>query len=288
MARGLRFFSGFDQLGASWRGFVRVPWRAVTMVMGVLNVTPDSFFDGGRWFDQEAAVRRGHEMIAEGADVVDVGGESTRPGAGPVDEAEERRRVLTVVAALAPHVRVSIDTRKAGVAEAAVAAGATLINDVSATLWPVAAAYGVGWVAMHMQGEPSTMQAAPRYRDVVAEVRAFLAGAAATAARAGVEEIWVDPGIGFGKTMAHNLQLLRHLEEVAPAGRPVLVGTSRKSFLGRLAAGADQPPAPSDQRLAGSVAAAVWCMVHGAAMVRVHDVAATVQAARLVANTMAA
>lgn len=256
--------------------------------MGVLNVTPDSFYDGGRWFDQEAAVRRGQEMIAEGADVIDVGGESTRPGAAPVDDAEERRRVLPVVAALAPHIRVSIDTRKPGVAEAAVAAGATLINDVSATLAPVAATCGVGWVAMHMQGEPATMQLSPRYTDVVGEVRQFLGDAAARAAQAGVEEIWLDPGIGFGKTMAHNLQLLRHLDELADTGWPVLVGTSRKSFLGRLAAGPGLPPAPVDQRLAGSLAAAVWCMVHRAAMVRVHDVAATVQAARLVGHTVAA
>src|SRR5205085_8804963 len=142
--------------------------RAVRpLVMGVLNVTPDSFSDGGRWFEPEAAVAHGLEMVAQGADVVDVGGESTRPGAEPVEEAEERRRVVGVVAALAPHVRVSIDTRKAGVARAAVEAGATLVNDVSATLWPVAAECGVGWVAMHMRGEPQTMQAAPHYDDVV-------------------------------------------------------------------------------------------------------------------------
>ena len=251
--------------------------------MGVLNVTPDSFSDGGRWFDDAAAVARGLEMVAEGADIIDVGGESTRPGAQPVDEAEERRRILPVVAALAPKVRVSVDTRKAGVAGAAIASGATLINDVSASLWPVAAAAGkaVGWVAMHMLGEPGTMQIAPRYDDLVGEVADFLTRRAGVAEAAGVEEIWVDPGIGFGKTMAHNLQLLRHLDRLVALGRPVVVGTSRKSFLGRLAAGPDQPPAPVEQRLAGSIASAVFAMAQGAAMVRVHDVAETVQAVRL-------
>jgi dihydropteroate synthase len=254
----------------------------VTLVMGVLNVTPDSFSDGGRWFDHQAAIARGMEMVAQGVDVVDVGGESTRPGAAPVDEAEERRRVLPVVEALAPHVRVAIDTRKSGVAEAAVAAGATLVNDISASLWPVAAEAGVGWVAMHMRGQPATMQIAPRYDHVVAEVHEFLAAVVDEAATGGVEEIWVDPGIGFGKNMEHNLQLLRHLDRLGTIGRPVLVGTSRKTFLGRLAAGPGQPPAPIEQRLAGSLASAVWCMVHGASMVRAHDVAETVQAARLV------
>jgi dihydropteroate synthase len=256
--------------------------------MGVLNVTPDSFFDGGRWFDHDAAVARGLEMVAQGADVVDVGGESTRPGAAPVDEAEECRRILPVVAALAPAVRVSVDTRKAVVADAAVSAGATLINDVSASLWPVAAAGGVGWVAMHMLGEPGTMQIEPHYDDVVGEVCHYLAARVEQAAEAGVVEIWVDPGIGFGKTMAHNLQLLRNLDRLAAIGRPMLVGTSRKSFLGRLASGPGQVPAPVDQRLAGSLASAVWAMAHGAAMVRVHDVAETVQAVRLMSETAAA
>jgi dihydropteroate synthase len=250
--------------------------------MGVLNVTPDSFSDGGRWFDHAAAVARGLEMVAQGADVIDVGGESTRPGAHPVSEAEERRRVLPVVAALAPRVRVSVDTRKASVAEAAISAGATLVNDVSATLWPVAAEAGVGWVAMHMLGDPGTMQVAPHYDDVVAEVSRFLAARVEAAAAGGVEEIWIDPGIGFGKTTAHNLQLLRHVDRLVALGSPVVVGTSRKSFLGRLAAGPGEPPAPVEERLAGSLASAVWAMTRGVAMVRVHDVAETVQAARLV------
>jgi dihydropteroate synthase len=253
----------------------------VTKVMGVLNVTPDSFSDGGRWFDHSAAVARGLEMIAQGADVVDVGGESTRPGAGPVSEAEERRRVLPVVASLAGAVRVSVDTRKVAVAEAAIEAGATLVNDVSSTLWPVAAGAGVGWIAMHMLGEPRTMQDAPRYDDVVAEVCDFLSERVRAAEAGGVEEIWVDPGIGFGKTMNHNLKLLHSLDRLVALGRPVLVATSRKTFLGRLAAGSGEPPAPIDQRLAGSLATAVWAVARGAAMVRVHDVAETVQAVRL-------
>ena len=246
------------------------------LVMGVLNVTPDSFSDGGRFLDHEAAVAHGLSMVGEGADVVDVGGESTRPGAEPVDETEERRRVVPVVEALAPHVRVSIDTAKASVAEAAVEAGATLINDVGASLHRLAAAMGVGWVAMHMQGTPRTMQREPRYADVVAEVSSFLLERAAAATEAGVAEVWVDPGIGFGKTLDHNLSLLRHLPTLVGSGHPVLVGTSRKSFLGTLAHGA-----PVHDRLEGSLATAVYAVAHGARMVRVHDVAPTAQAVRL-------
>jgi dihydropteroate synthase len=255
------------------------------LVMGVLNVTPDSFSDGGRWFDPEAAVAHGLQLVAEGADIVDVGGESTRPGADPVDEVEERRRVVDVVAALAPHVRVSIDTRRAGVAEAAVEAGATLVNDVSASppLAGVAARRGVGWVAMHMQGEPQTMQADPHYEDVVAEVRAFLVDRAEAARAAGVAELWIDPGIGFGKTIEHNLALLRRLDALVTSGFPVVVGTSRKSFLGRLTGGA-----PVEDRLEASVATATWALAQGAAMVRVHDVAATVEAVRVLTGTGAA
>jgi dihydropteroate synthase len=250
--------------------------------MGVLNVTPDSFSDGGRYLDQDRAVAHGLDMVQQGADVVDVGGESTRPGADPVPEREELRRVVPVVAALAPHVRVSIDTTKRAVAEAAVAAGATLVNDISASLWPVAAECGVGWVAMHMQGAPRTMQDDPRYDDVVAEVHEFLGARAAAARQGGVSEVWVDPGIGFGKTAAHNLALLHHLPELAAAGYPVVVGTSRKSFLGTLARGRDGRPAPAGDRLPGSIATATWAMLGGASMVRVHDVASAVEAATLV------
>jgi dihydropteroate synthase len=252
---------------------------ARSLVMGILNVTPDSFSDGGRWFDREAAVARGLEMVAEGADVIDVGGESTRPGADPVDQAEEHRRVVPVVEALAPHVRVSVDTTKPAVAAAALEAGATLVNDVSASLAEVAAEGGAGWVAMHMQGEPRTMQADPRYDDVVAEVTGFLTARAAQARAAGVEEVWIDPGIGFGKTADHNLSLLRHLRTLVATGWPVAIGTSRKSFLGRTTGGAD-----ADDRLEASVATAVWAADQGASMLRVHDVGATVQAMKVVSQ----
>ena len=246
--------------------------------MGVLNVTPDSFSDGGRYLDLEAAVGHGRSMVADGADVVDVGGESTRPGADSVDEAEELRRVVPVVEALAGTVRLSIDTMKRAVAEAAIEAGATIVNDVSASLAGVAAEARVGWVVMHMQGTPKTMQDDPRYDDVVAEVRSFLVDRAGAAREAGVEEIWIDPGIGFGKTADHNLAILRHLPELISTGFPVAVGASRKSFLGRLTGGA-----PVDDRAEASLAVATSAMLSGAAMVRVHDVKATVQAAQLVA-----
>ncbi len=247
------------------------------LVMGVLNVTPDSFSDGGLYGEPEAALAHGLAMAAAGADVVDVGGESTRPGAEPVDEAEELRRVVPVIEALAPHVRVSVDTTKAPVAEAAIAAGATLVNDVSASLCAVAAAAGVGWVAMHRRGDPATMQLDPTYDDVVSEVLSFLLERAEAGVSAGVGEVWIDPGIGFGKLAEHNLALLGHLPALVETGYPVLVGTSRKAFLGAVAGGA-----AVDDRLEPSLATAVYAMAAGAAMVRVHDVAATVQAARLV------
>jgi dihydropteroate synthase len=245
--------------------------------MGVVNVTPDSFSDGGRWFDHDAAIAHGMKLFDEGAAVVDVGGESTRPGAAPVDEAEERRRVVPVVRELSACGRVSIDTRKQGVAEAAIEAGATLVNDVSASLWPVAAAHSVGWVAMHMQGEPVSMQASPSYHDVVAEVRDFLEQRATAAAAAGVGEVWIDPGIGFGKRAEHNLALLRALRVFVGTGFPVLVGTSRKSFLGALSGGAGV-----EDRLEASLATATWALSQGVAGVRVHDVLATAQAVRIV------
>ena len=269
-------------------------------VMGVVNVTPDSFSDGGRYFYQAAAVAHGMALVAEGAAVIDVGGESTRPFADPVDPEEEQRRVLPVIRELAPHVRVSIDTRHASTAEAAIDAGATLVNDVSASLAKVAAAHDVGWVAVHMLGDPRTMQVAPTYRDVVAEVRQFLLSRADEAVAAGVEEVWIDPGFGFGKTVVHNLALLAHIDTLVATGYPVLVGLSRKQFLGRLLAASDRrttapplpgltapvaeaEPVPPDDRLEGSIATAVWAMAHGVQMVRAHDVAPTVHAAALVA-----
>lgn len=251
--------------------------------MGVLNVTPDSFSDGGRYLEQTAAIEHGRRLVAEGADWVDVGGESTRPRAEPVPIAEELRRVVPVVEALAGDVKVSIDTRKPEVAEAAIAAGATLVNDVSASLHEVVADHpGVGWVAMHMLGDPRTMQNNPRYGDVVAEVRDFLVERAETAQTAGVTDIWIDPGIGFGKTTEHNLSLLAHLDELVATGYPVLVATSRKRFLGQLLAESDGVEQVGvDDRLEGSLATAAWAMNQGATMVRAHEVRATATAARL-------
>ena len=272
---------GASMAGLRW-GAMPVPAVAERpLVMGILNVTPDSFSDGGRFFETDEAVAKGRSMIAEGADVIDVGGESTRPGAAPVEVDEELRRVVPVIEALAGDVRVSVDTTKEPVAEAAIAAGASLINDVSASLWPVAARRSVGWVAMHRQGTPATMQTDPRYDDVVAEVVDFLVERAGAAVDSGVPEVWVDPGIGFGKTLQHNLELLAALSSVTATGYPVLVGTSRKHFIGVLTSAGEEPD-PVEERLPGSLATATWAMQAGAGMVRVHDVAPTVQAATLV------
>ena len=258
------------------------------MVMGVLNVTPDSFFDGGRYDTTERAVAHGLALVAAGADIVDVGGESSRPGAVAISVEEELDRVIPVIAALAGAVRISVDTVKPAVAVAAIEAGATLLNDISASLWEVAAGAGgpVGWLAMHMQGSPRTMQAAPHYADVVTEVYEFVLERARVAMAAGVAEVWVDPGIGFGKTLEHNLSLLHHLPELVSAASAlgcagVAVGTSRKRFLGLLAAPGQDEPAGLEERAEGSLATAVVAMTAGATLVRVHDVAATVQAARL-------
>jgi dihydropteroate synthase len=258
------------------------------MVMGVLNVTPDSFFDGGRYDTTERAVAHGLALVDAGADIVDVGGESSRPGAVAISVEEELDRVIPVIAALAGAVRISVDTVKPAVAVAAIEAGATLLNDISASLWEVAAGAGgpVGWLAMHMQGTPRTMQAAPHYADVVSEVHQFVFERAQVAMAAGVAEVWVDPGIGFGKTLEHNLSLLHHLPELVSAASAigcagVAVGTSRKRFLGVLAAPGQDEPAGFEERAEGSLATAVVAMTAGATLVRVHDVAATVQAARL-------
>ena len=255
------------------------------LVMGVINVTPDSFSDGGRFIDPAAAVAHGRARLAEGADGLDVGGESTRPGSSPVDEVEELRRVLPVVEALAGEgAKVSIDTRKPAVARAAVEAGASLLNDVGGANGHVAAELGVPWAAMHVQGDPATMQDDPRYDDVVAEVLADLVAKAEAARSAGVPEVWIDPGIGFGKTHAHNLALLAHLDAFVATGFPVLVGTSRKGFIGRVLGDSDGTgvSAALDDRLEGSLATATWAMAAGARMVRVHDVRATAQAALVI------
>src|SRR5271165_4407126 len=255
-----------------------LPYR----LMGVLNVTPDSFSDGGRFLELESALGHGASLVAEGADIVDVGGESTRPGAYPVAAAEELSRVLGVVEGLGervPDAQISIDTTKAAVAQAAVEAGAGLVNDVSAfradpEMAAVVAAGGVDCCLMHMRGEPRTMQQDPRYGDVVDDVRAFLEERLAFAVRAGIGEqrVLLDPGIGFGKTVEHNLELLRRLSELLALGRPIVIGTSRKSFLGRIAGTAATGPLGAGERLAGTVASNVLAYERGASVFRVHDV----------------
>jgi dihydropteroate synthase len=254
------------------------------VVMGILNVTPDSFSDGGRWVALDRALEHAHGMVADGAAVIDVGGESTRPGAAPVSIEDEVRRVVPVVSSLAEDgIEVSIDTRKPEVARPAIEAGASIVNDVSASLASVAAEMGTGWIAMHMQGDPRTMQAAPSYGDVVSEVLDYLTHAAARGSRAGVERLWIDPGIGFGKTHQQNLDLLASLDRFVATGIPVAVGTSRKSFLGTLLSLSDARgdptvavPVPPQDRLDGSLATAMWAMLAGVALIRVHDVRATV------------
>jgi dihydropteroate synthase len=259
-------------------------------VMGVVNVTPDSFSDAGLFLDPAAAIEHGLRLAEEGAAILDVGGESTRPGAQPVPEDEELARVLPVVEELAAaDQRVSIDTTKLAVARAALAAGATLVNDISAFRFApemagLVASEGVDCCLMHMLGEPRTMQDDPRYEDVVDEVKAFLEERLAFATGEGVpeERVWLDPGIGFGKTVGHNLELLRRLDEIVAIGRPVVVGTSRKSFLGKLTGGK-----PEDQRLPGTIATNVLAFERGASVFRVHDVAPVADALRVAAATVA-
>jgi len=254
--------------------------------MGILNVTPDSFSDGGEFFEPERAVARARQIIAEGADILDIGGESSRPGAEPVSAEEELRRVTPVIEQIAcwrSPVTISIDTTKAAVAERALAAGARIVNDISALRFDermaeVVREAGAGVVLMHMQGTPRTMQIEPRYRDVVAEVRNFLAERIAFAESRGIKksQIAIDPGIGFGKTVEHNVMLLARLRAFCELGCPVLVGASRKSFIGKWLG-----REPKD-RLAGSLAVAAWAVMSGARIVRVHDVAETVDAVRMI------
>jgi dihydropteroate synthase len=244
------------------------------LVMGVVNVTPDSFSDGGKYLDHQDAIAHARRLVGEGADIVDVGGESTRPGAAPVSEAEELQRILPVLEALR-EVPVSVDTRRPKVMQAALGAGASMINDIEALRAPGAldavSRTDCGVCLMHMQGEPGTMQADPRYGDVVNEVKAFLAGRIAACERAGItrDRIVADPGFGFGKTLEHNLALLRRLGEFAGLGVPILAGWSRKSSLGRIT-GRD-----AGERLAGSLAAALLALLGGARILRVHDVKET-------------
>jgi dihydropteroate synthase len=258
--------------------------------MGIVNVTPDSFSDGGLFLDPAAAIEHGLSLAEQGAGVLDVGGESTRPGAEPVPEQEELERVIPVIEALAgAGHKVSVDTTKLGVARAALDAGAAVVNDVSAfrfapDLAGLVASERAECCLMHMLGEPRSMQEDPRYEDVVSEVKAFLEERLAFAVEAGVpeERVWLDPGIGFGKTVEHNLELLRRLDEIVAIGRPVVVGTSRKSFLGKLTGGR-----PEGERLAGTIATNVVALERGASIFRVHDVAAVGDALRVAAATVA-
>jgi len=247
--------------------------------MGVVNVTPDSFSDGGLYLDPAAAIAHGQELAEQGAEILDVGGESTRPGAEEVGEDEELRRVVPVVEGLVGTATVSIDTSKLGVAEAALDAGASIVNDVTAMrhdpeIGALCAERDAGLVLMHMLGDPRSMQENPVYRDVVDEVRAFLAERLETAIAAGVDEerIWLDPGVGFGKTLEHNLELLRRLGELRELGRPIVIGTSRKSFIGKID-GSD-----AGDRIGGTIASSVLAAADGADVLRVHDVAEVRQA----------
>jgi dihydropteroate synthase len=261
--------------------------------MGVVNVTPDSFSDGGRYLDTGAAIAHGLELEREHAAILDIGGESTRPGALPVPQDEELRRVLPVVEGLVgagAQAQISIDTAKAPVAAAALDAGATLVNDVTALrgdpdMVEVVARSGAGCCLMHMLGTPRTMQEDPRYEDVVSEVKAFLEERMAFAVAHGVEEarIMLDPGIGFGKTIEHNLELLRRLDELVAIGPPIVVGTSRKSFLGRLTGRPDP-----GERLAGTIATNVLALERGARVFRVHDVGPVYDALAVTAATVTA
>ena len=268
----------------------RPPVPADPVIMGVLNVTPDSFSDGGEFLDADAAVAHAARLAEEGADIVDVGGESTRPGAEPVPEAVELERTIPVVERIAQTrgPRVSIDTAKLAVAEQALQAGARIVNDVTAfrnapELAGLVAQTGASCCLMHMQGEPRTMQASPTYDDVVSDVKAFLEERLAFAVGEGVAEdrVWLDPGIGFGKTVEHNLELLRRLDEIVAIGRPVVIGTSRKSFLGKLTGRGEK------ERLPGTIATNVMAYERGASVFRVHDVAAVAEALKVAAATVA-
>ena len=270
----------------SYDAAVERPYR----IMGVLNVTPDSFSDGGRFLDADAAVAHGLELEREGADILDVGGESTRPGAEPVASQEQIRRVAPVVERLVAQgvrAQLSVDTTRLAVAEAAVAAGATYVNDVTAfrqepELAGLVADRGLDCCLMHMLGEPRSMQRDPVYDDVVADVKAFLEERLAAAVAAGIaeERIMLDPGIGFGKTVAHNLELLRRLDELVALGRPLVVGTSRKSVLGRITG------REVDERLAGTIATNVLALERGASVFRVHDVRPLADALAVTAATV--
>lgn len=269
------------------------------LVMGIVNVTPDSFSDGGKFLNAEAAVAHARELIAQGADILDIGGESSRPGAASVDEAEELRRVIPVIQALANRTQavISVDTAKPAVAEAALETGAHIVNDIAASrrkpgstdqpvdpMWRAVARFSAGYIVMHSQGEPATMQANPVYTNVRGEVADFFGEQlAALANTAGItaEQVVLDPGIGFGKTAEHNLELLAGLDGFARFGRPILLGVSRKSFIGKIIGG------DANQRLPASLACATLALADGAQIIRTHDVAETVQALRMTEAVLA-
>jgi dihydropteroate synthase len=256
-----------------------------TLVMGILNVTPDSFSEGGRFFDHDDAAKHAVQMVADGADIVDVGGESTRPGSDAVPADDELGRVLPVIERISdelPRIPISIDTRKPEVARRALEAGATIVNDVSAGsdpgMFDVVRDHDAAVILMHMKGEPKTMQEAPTYDEVVGEVHEFLRGRIEAAEIAGIdpERIAIDPGIGFGKDLTHNLELMRWIDAFLDLGRPVLVGPSRKRFIGAIL------DLPEDQRVEGTIGAVTWMVTRGVHIVRVHDVRAVVRAVRVV------
>ncbi|MBF73683.1 dihydropteroate synthase [Candidatus Poribacteria bacterium] len=256
-----------------------------TGIMGIINVTPDSFSDGGKYANVEAAVMRAKQMVADGADIIDIGGESSRPGAEPITANEECRRVIPVVQALAEQfqIPISVDTYKAKVAREALSAGACVINDITAlhgdpNMCQIIADAQAGVILMHMQGVPATMQKAPTYQNVVAEVHAWLTEVASQAVDRGIDSsrIMIDPGIGFGKTFDHNLEILRHLMQFRGIGYPMLVGVSRKKFIGRIL------DLPVHQREEGTAATVAWSIINGANVVRVHDVAKMKQVAQVI------
>lgn len=261
-----------------------------TLIMGIVNVTPDSFSDGGRYYDAAAAVDHALKLVAQGAEILDIGGESTRPGATPVSETEELRRVLPVIETLAPQLKIplSIDTMKPGVARAALAAGASIVNDVAAgrsgeAMWRLVAESCAGYIVMHSQGPPATMQIQPAYLDVVREVDEFLNARLKKLNAGGVaaDQVVLDAGIGFGKSVEHNLQLLANLRSFTRLSRPFLLGVSRKSFIGKFSG------AEVNERLPGSLACATLAVEAGVAILRTHDVAETVQAVRLAEAVLA-
>lgn len=264
--------------------------RTRTFVMGIVNVTPDSFSDGGRFFDPEMAVSRGIEMVREGADIIDIGGESTRPGSDPVSIEDEQERVVPVIKRLAAEVQtpISVDTRKHEVAEAALDVGASIVNDVTAgrdpEMFRLVRGSGAGMVLMHMEGEPKTMQKSPRYDDVVREVHDYLDGRVQAAIEAGVswDHLCVDPGLGFGKTTDHSLRLMKETDALLDLGRPVLVGPSRKSFIG------DALGSEVGDRLEGTAGAVAYTVAKGAHIVRVHDVKELTRVVRVVDAIMRA